>query len=356
MSKLDQLHSEAVELLKGLIKIPSFSKHEDETARFLAGFFESKNCKVFRVQNNVWIRNLHFDSGKPTILLNSHHDTVKPNSGYTVDPFDPVENSGRLYGLGSNDAGGCLVALIATFLYFYGNEDLKYNLIFAASAEEEISGTNGIEALLEHLPAIDAAIVGEPTLMQLAIAERGLMVIDALATGQAGHAARDEGINALYLALQDIDRLKSYRFAKSSELLGPVKLSVTSISTSNTAHNVVPADCRFVIDVRVNEHYELEEILNELRGITKSELTPRSLRLRSTSISPDHPLVQTGIRLGQQTYGSPTTSDKALMPFPALKMGPGDSARSHTANEFIYTEEIRKGIELYIQMLNTVLL
>lgn len=356
MTELDQLYSDATLLLKSLIRTPSFSEDEAKTAQLLTSFFESRGCTVHRELNNIWVKNLSFHPGKPGILLNSHHDTVKPNSGYTLDPFDPIESKGKLYGLGSNDAGGSLVALIAAFLYFYGKEDLRYNLIFAASAEEEISGVNGIEALLRCLPQIEFALVGEPTEMHLAIAERGLMVLDGIATGEAGHAARNEGVSALYLALDDINILRNYQFDNPSELLGPVKVSVTSINTSNTAHNIVPAECRFIVDVRVNEHHDLDNVLRQLRSLVKCELVPRSLRLRSTSIPLDHPIVKAGVTLGRRTYGSPTTSDKALMPFPALKVGPGNSARSHTADEFIFLEEIRNGIDLYIQMLNTVLL
>jgi acetylornithine deacetylase len=302
----------------------------------------------------VWAVNKHFDESKPTLLLNSHHDTVKPNSLYTKDPFTPILEDGKLYGLGSNDAGGCLVSLIATFLYFYEKENLEYNLILAATAEEEISGANGIEALLKQLGPIDCAIVGEPTQMQMAVAERGLMVLDCLATGRAGHAARKEGDNAIYKAISDINWFTSYRFSKVSDLLGPVNMDVTVIETDNKAHNVVPAQCKFVVDVRVNEHYTFEEVLGEIRNNIQSEAKPRSIRLRSTSIALDHPLVKAGLALGRTYYGSPTTSDKALMFFPSLKIGPGDSARSHTADEYIYVEEIKEGIELYIQLLNEV--
>jgi acetylornithine deacetylase len=352
---LQELQHSAIELLKQLIATPSFSKEEQDTASILKIFFEERGIEAKQFKFNVWAVNKHYDSSKPSLLLNSHHDTVKPNKGYTLDPFSPIVKDGKLFGLGSNDAGGPLVSLLATFLYFYDRTDLKYNLLFAASAEEEISGKDGIEILLPELPPIDCAIVGEPTLMQMAVAERGLMVLDGISHGRAGHAAREEGENAIYKALRDIEWFSTYKFPKVSPLLGPVKTSVTVIETDNKAHNVVPAQCRFVVDVRVNELYTFEEILQVIRENIQSEITPRSTRLRSTSIALEHPLVQAGINLGKTYYGSPTTSDKALMPFQALKMGPGDSARSHTADEFIYIEEIEKGIALYIDLLNQVI-
>lgn len=354
----DNLHilqQNAITLLKQLISTPSFSKEEDKTADILCSFLKQHGIAATCVKNNVYARNAHYDNSKPTILLNSHHDTVKPNKNYTLDPFTPVEKDGKLFGLGSNDAGGPLVALIATFLHFYQQPNLKYNLVLAASAEEEISGKEGIELVLPHLGNIDCAIVGEPTQMQMAVAERGLMVIDCLAQGKAGHAARNEGENAIYKALKDIEWFRQYQFPKVSDLLGPVKMSVTVIETDNKAHNVVPAQCRFVVDTRVNELYTFEDVLQTIREHVQCEVHPRSTRLRSTSIALDHPLVQSGIALGRTYYGSPTTSDKALMPFQALKMGPGDSARSHTADEYIYIEEIKEGIELYIRLLEKVL-
>lgn len=349
------LYTDAVGLLKKLIPIPSFSKEEQNTADCIDRFLESKGVRTKTHLNNIWAQNTYYDSNKPTLLLNSHHDTVKPNKGYTVDPFTPVEKDGKLFGLGSNDAGGCLVALMAAFIHYYNTPNLNYNLVFAATAEEEISGHNGIEALLPRLGAIDCGIVGEPTQMQMAIAEKGLMVIDALAQGKAGHAARNEGENALYKAITDINWIQSYQFPKISDLLGPVKMSVTVIETDNKAHNVVPAQCKFIIDCRVNELYSFEEILEILKNNIRSEIQPRSTRLRSTSIALDHPLIKAGIKLGRTYYGSPTTSDKALMYFPTVKMGPGDSARSHTADEFIYLDEIKNGIDLYIQLLNQLL-
>lgn len=351
-NELHILQAEAISLLKELIATPSFSRQEDQTAGILCRFIGTKGIEHTRVGNNVFALNKFFDEKKPTLLLNSHHDTVKPNPQYTKDPFSPIEEEGKLFGLGSNDAGGCLVSLIAAFLHYYDKPDLKYNLVIAATAEEEISGAGGIEYTLPYLPKIDCAIVGEPTQMQMAVAERGLMVLDCISHGRAGHAAREEGDNAIYKALQDLEWFSSYRLEKVSELLGPSKMTVTVIETENKAHNVVPAVCKFVVDTRVNELYSFEEILAIIKQHVQCEVIPRSTRLRSTAIALDHPLVKAGISLGRSYYGSPTTSDKALMPFPALKIGPGDSARSHTANEYIYTDELNKGIELYIKLLD----
>ena len=353
MSKdLNILQKEAIEFLQELIKLPSFSKDEWQTASAITKYLAEKGLQVTRVSNNVLVSNKYFDDAKPTLLLNSHHDTVKPSSNFTKDPFTPLIEDGRLFGLGSNDAGGSLVALMTTFLHFYEQPDLKYNLVYAATAEEEISGANGIENALQYLPTIDCAIVGEPTLMLMAVAERGLVVLDCVAHGKAGHAARNEGDNAIYKALKDIEWIRCHQFEKVSNLLGPVKMSVTVIDSENKAHNVVPAQCKFVVDVRVNELYTLEEIVDAIKANVQSEVIPRSVRLKSSSISLEHPLVKAGLSLGRTYYGSPTASDKALMPFPALKLGPGDSARSHIADEFIFIEEIEEGIELYIQLLN----
>lgn len=361
---IHSLQQDSIELLKQLIATPSFSKEEHNTARAIEYFFRRKGIRWHRYLNNVWAYNTYFDALKPTILLNSHHDTVKPNAAYTRDPFGPMVEDGKLYGLGSNDAGGALVSLIAAFLYFCNEENLKYNLVMAATAEEEISGPNGIEALLvnaqfnypfHNTSKIEGAIVGEPTQMQMAVAERGLMVLDCKAHGRSGHAARSEGDNAIYKAVKDIEWFSSYQFDKVSELTGSVKMSVTSISTENKAHNVVPSECSFIVDARINELYSFEEILDIIRANVQSDVKPRSTRLRSTAIALDHPLVQAGLSLGRTYYGSPTTSDKALMPFPALKMGPGDSARSHTADEYIYLDEIKEGIDLYIQLLKQLL-
>jgi acetylornithine deacetylase len=349
------LNADAIELLKKLIATPSFSKEEDNSSALIKNFLDNQQTKPEQHLYNIWVRNKYFDPARPTILLNSHHDTVKPNKGYTLDPFTPVEKGGKLFGLGSNDAGGSLVSLIAAFLYYYERDNLKYNLILAATAEEEVSGHNGVGALLPKLGEIEFGIVGEPTQMQMAIAEKGLMVLDCVASGKAGHAARDEGDNALYKAIKDIEWFSAYKFDKVSELLGPTKTTVTVIETDNKAHNVIPGQCKYIVDCRVNELYTFEEILDIIQSNVQSEVNPRSTRLRSSSIALDHPIVRAGLKLGRTYYGSPTTSDKALLSFPALKIGPGDSARSHTADEFIYIDEIRKGIELYIQLLKEVL-
>jgi len=359
----DGLYKDAVELLKRLISTASYSKYEDGTAAIIESFLIEKGVRPERLANNVWAVNKYFDPAKPSILLNSHHDTVKPNPQYTKDPFTPITEDGKLFGLGSNDAGGCLVSLMAAFLYFYDHTNLSYNLILAATAEEEISGYNGIELLLmnkgfkntlnEKEPA--CAIVGEPTQMQLAIAEKGLMVLDCVAEGKAGHAAREEGENAIYKALKDISWFSTYQFPKVSEWLGLVKMSVTVINTENKAHNIVPSSCNFVVDIRITEVYSHEEVFEIVRQNVVSQVVPRSMRLRSTGIDVNHPLVQAGISLGSTCYGSPTSSDKALMPFPTLKCGPGDSARSHTADEFIYLDEVREGIEGYVAMLERIL-
>ena len=349
------LQDDSIDLLKQLVSTPSFSKQEEQTAEIIQRFLERKSIETKRAGNNVFALNKFYDTEKQTILLNSHHDTVKPNPKYTKDPFEAVIENGKLYGLGSNDAGGSLVSLITSFLHFYDRKDLKYNIVLAATAEEEISGNGGIELALKYLPRIDFAIVGEPTRLQMAIAERGLLVLDCLANGVAGHAAREEGKNAIYIALNDIEWFRDYRFPEVSPLLGPVKMNVTVIETENKAHNIVPAECKFVIDVRVNELYSFEEILDTIKKNVQSEVRPRSTRLRSTSIPIDHPLVKAGLNLGRTYFGSPTSSDKALMPFPALKIGPGDSARSHTADEYIFVEEIKEGVDLYIQLLNQLL-
>jgi acetylornithine deacetylase len=359
MSTLHHIQQDAIQLLKKMIAIPSFSKEEKEVADLIESFLHDKGIHTHRVLNNVYALNKYFDPAKPSILLNSHHDTVKPAKGYTTDPFTPIERDGKIIGLGSNDAGGPLVALISTFLHFYSNDSLPINLIIAVTAEEEISGKNGVELLLQENEFLQqlqgsnivGALVGEPTKMQMAVAERGLLVLDGLATGKAGHAAREEGINAIGIAMDDIQAINNHRFEKISELTGKTTAKITVIETDNKAHNVIPAHCKFVVDVRVNELYSFDEVLQQLQSVSSSMLTPRSFRLRSTMIALDHPIVLAGKKLGLNHYGSPTTSDKALMHFPALKIGPGDSARSHTADEYIYIKEIEQGIEILIQIL-----
>ena len=353
MTGTEQLYEQAVELLKQLIVIPSFSREENLTADLIEKFLNDRGVITKRKINNIWAQNKYYDAAKPTILLNSHHDTVKPNSGYTRDPFAATVEDGKLYGLGSNDAGGCLVSLILTFLYFYEQTGLKYNLVLATTAEEEISGVNGLELIIPELGKLDFGIVGEPTLTQLAIAEKGLMVLDCVAHGKSGHAAREEGVNAIYEAINDINWFRSFRFPEESEVFGPVKMSVTIIN-AGSQHNVVPATCTYTVDVRVTDAYRNEEVLEIIRSHVKSEVTPRSIRLKPSKIDKDHPIVQAGLALGRTTYGSPTTSDQSLLDIPSLKVGPGDSGRSHTADEFIYLDEIREGIALYIGMLKSI--
>ncbi|NQV75590.1 MAG: M20 family metallo-hydrolase [Bacteroidetes bacterium] len=348
-----KLFDDSVDLLRKLISIPSLSKEEQKTASAIEQFLEDRGVKTQRILNNVWAYNVHFDSKKSTILLNSHHDTVMPNPGYSKDPFAADIVDGKLFGLGSNDAGGCLVSLIAVFIHFYNEKNLKYNLCLAITAEEEISGNNGIELILPELGQLEFAIVGEPTLMDLAIAERGLMVLDCVAHGRAGHAARHEGDNAIYKAMKDIEWFKTYGFAKKSSLFGPIKMSVTVIE-AGSQHNVVPAVCKFTVDVRVTDAYRNEEVLKIIGQNVECDVNPRSIRLKPSSISIDHPIVMAGIALGRKTYGSPTTSDQALLDIPSLKIGPGDSARSHMADEFIYLNEIEEGIDLYIKLLTEI--
>lgn len=351
---IEQLQNDSFELLKKLISIQSFSKEEDKTAEAIEQFLQERGIKTHRKLNNIWAYNKHFDATKPTLLLNSHHDTVKPNSGYTRDPYDAAVEDDKLFGLGSNDAGGCLVSLIGTFLYFYEQEGLSYNICLAATAEEEISGNDGLECVLPDLGELEFAIVGEPTQMNLAIAERGLLVLDCTSTGKAGHAAREEGDNAIYKALSDIEWFRNYRFSKVSEVFGPLKMTVTIIN-AGSQHNVVPATCTFTVDVRVTDSYTNEEVLKIIRTNVACDVKPRSIRLKPSSIDKGHPLVQSGIALGRTTYGSPTTSDQALLSIPSVKVGPGDSGRSHMADEFIYVKEIAEGIELYVAMLKPVI-
>lgn len=349
------LHQQAIALLKKLIATPSFSKEEDKTGDFIELFFQSQNIQTYRKLNNIWAFNLHYDPKKPTVLLNSHHDTVKPNAGYTKNPFEPVLEGDYLYGLGSNDAGGPLVSLIATFLYFYPMKDLKYNFIISATAEEEISGKNGVELIIPDLGELSFAIVGEPTKMELAVSERGLMVVDCIAHGKSGHAARKEGENSIYKAISDIEWLRTFEYPKVSPTLGKIQ-STTTIIHSGTQHNVVPDRCEFTVDVRLTDAYKPEEVLEIMQKNMQSELNPRSTRLRPSFISEEHPIVKAGVSLGRPTYGSPTTSDQALIPVPSIKLGPGDSARSHTADEYIRLSEIENGIDLYIKMLSMVVI
>ncbi|HLR33481.1 MAG TPA: M20 family metallo-hydrolase [Fodinibius sp.] len=351
---MNQLYEEATDLLEQLIAAPSFSGQEKQTGDLIQQFLESKDIPVRRHFNNIWCANKHFDPGKPTILLNSHHDTVKPNSGYTRDPFSPAVEDGKLFGLGSNDAGGPLTSLIAAFVHFYPQEKLTYNLVLAATGEEEISGDNGLVSILEKIPEIDCAIVGEPTQMRMAVAEKGLMVLECTARGVSGHAARDEGENAIYTALRDIEWLRTYQFDKISDMLGPVKMTATVIE-GGSQHNVVPDTCMFTVDVRSTDAHDNAEILNVIDQHMASEITARSIRLNPSFIPLDHPIVRSGDKLGLEQYGSPTLSDQSILPVPSLKIGPGKSARSHTPDEFIRLGEIKEGINIYITLLDAVI-
>lgn len=344
------LTHKAIALLQQLISIPSFSTEEDKTAQAIIQWLQTLDIPCERQHNNVYAKNKYWDNNKPTLLLNSHHDTVKPNQAYTKDPFDPHMENGKLYGLGSNDAGGCLVSLLATFVHFYDRKDLNHNILMVASAEEENAGKNSLRGLLPDLPQIDVALVGEPTLMQLAIAEKGLVVFDAVVKGTPSHAAHPNEDNAIYNTIDVLEWFKNYRFEKSSEVLGDVKLTVTQIH-AGSEHNVVPSQVNLVIDVRVNDAYSNQEIATILKAEAPCEIQERSLRLNSSKIDKNHALVRSGIALGRTTYGSPTLSDQAALTCQSLKMGPGDSTRSHSANEFIYVHEIEEGIDLYIKLL-----
>jgi len=339
-----------ISLLKSLISVSSLSRNEEEAAQIIRGFFTDLKVKFDSKVNNTWVKNQFWKDGLPVVLLNSHIDTVKPASGYTRNPFSPDVENGALYGLGSNDAGGSLVTLLAVFMYFNSIENLPFNLIYAATAEEEISGTNGLESILGDMGKLDLAIVGEPTKMQIAIAEKGLMVLDCTAHGRSGHAAREEGENAIYKAIADIEKIRNYRFEKISDVLGPVKMSVTIIN-AGTQHNVVPDSCTFVVDVRTNEHYSNQQACEIITELIESDVAPRSFRLNSSGIPVDHPIVRRGISIGLNYYGSPTTSDQAVIPYPSVKIGPGDSARSHTADEYILIAEMEEGFQIYIDLL-----
>ncbi len=348
---MDELYYHAVDLLKQLIATPSISREENEAASIVCDFFKKSGIEPQRHGNNVWAITPQYDENKPTLLLNSHIDTVKPVAGWERNPYVPIEEDGKLYGLGSNDAGASLVSLLATFTYLH-NRPRSYNLIMLASCEEEVSGKNGIESVIPLLPPISVAIVGEPTRMQPAIAEKGLMVLDGKIQGVAGHAARNEGVNAIYKAVEIVETLRNLRFERESAMLGPVKISVTQIN-AGTQHNVVPDMCDIVVDVRSTDAYSNIETLEMIRAaVPLCELAPRSTRLNPSSISPSHPIVTRLELLGAKPFGSPTLSDQALMPWQSVKLGPGDSARSHTANEFIHLNEIRNAIETYIKILD----
>ena len=345
---------EFITLLEALIALPSPSGEEEGTARCLEGFFADRRIPVQRIANNLIVRNRHFDAGKMSILLNSHHDTVRPNPGWRRDPFCPSIEDGRLYGLGSNDAGASLVTLISSFLHYYDSENLPFNLILIASSEEENSGARGMELALTAIDPPLFAIVGEPTGMHMAIAEKGLMVLDCTAEGRSGHAAREEGINAIYEAMSHIQWFRSYRFPRESPFLGPVKMTVTQVQ-AGTQHNVVPEICRFVVDVRTTDAYSNGEVLDIIRNHVQCRVQPRSTRLQPSGIPADHPLVLAASHLEIPTYGSPTCSDQALMNFPSVKIGPGDSARSHTADEYVGLDELEEGLRIYRRLLGVLL-
>jgi len=346
----DTLAQDALALLQQLISIPSLSEEEAKTADAIDTWLKKFGVQTKRQHNNIYAFNKYYDENKPNLLLNSHHDTVEPNSAYTKDPFHPHIEDGKLYGLGSNDAGGALCSLLATFVHFYERNDLSHNIIMAATAEEEDAGAKSLSALLPILPEIDVAIVGEPTEMQLAIAEKGLIVYDGKIQGTPSHAAHPNDNSAIYKTAAVLDWFKNYEFEKISQVLGPVKITVTQIK-AGSQHNVVPAHVDLVIDTRVNDCYTNNEINGILQNEAPCELTPRSLNKDSSSISMEHPLVQSGIKLGRTTYGSPTLSDQAKLSCQSLKLGPGYSPRSHSANEFIYVKEVEEAVGLYIDIL-----
>ncbi len=350
MKNTETLTQEAIQLLKNLIETPSFSSEEEQTAILIEDWFNQNKIPFRRENNNVWAYNKFFDENKPTILLNSHHDTVRPNKAYTNDPFKAIEKDGKLFGLGSNDAGGCLVSLLATFVHFYEVADLPYNIVVVASAEEESSGKKGLNSVLQHLPELECAIVGEPTLMQLAVAEKGLLVLDVSVKGTPSHAAHENNDNPIYNTLSVIEWFRDYKFEKTSNTLGPVKMTVTQVN-SGKQHNVVPSECDLVVDIRVNDRYNNKEVLETVQQHVNADVRPRSMHLNASSIPVSHGLVQAGIALGRTTYGSPTLSDQSVLSCKSLKLGPGDSLRSHSADEYIYVNEIIEGIELYIKIL-----
>jgi acetylornithine deacetylase len=346
----EQLYLDSFLLLEELIRIPSFSKEENRTADLLEKYLHSQGYSPTRMFNNVWAANKFYDALKPTLLLNSHHDTVRPAGQWTTNPHAPVLHGEKLIGLGANDAGASLVTMLAAFRYFY-TQDLPFNIVFAATAEEEISGENGIEKVFLHLGKVDFAIVGEPTGMNVAVAEKGLIVLDCVSKGVAGHAARKEGINAITLALKDLAWFNSYKFEKASKWLGEVSMSVTMIN-AGSQHNVVPAECTFTADIRITDAYTTDEVLDIIRKNVECEITPRSKRLKPSGIDESHCLFRTARALEKIVFGSPTLSDQALIPVPSIKMGPGESSRSHTTDEYILLPELRAGIEGYIEFIN----
>ena len=345
---------EAIEVLKRIISIPSFSGEEGQVADVITGILQKYRFDVHRQGNNVWSRSPEFDAAKPTLLLDAHLDTVRPGGAWDTDPFTPTVRDGKLYGLGSNDTGGSIVSMLAAFIML-NRKPQAYNLVYLGSAEEENTGAGGIQRVFPELGRIDFALVGEPTGMRPAIAEKGLMVLDVTATGKAGHAARNEGDNAIYKVLDDIAWFRDHRFEKESPLLGPVKMSVTVIN-AGTQHNVIPDKCTFIVDVRSNELYSNEELFAEIKKHISCEAQARSFRLNSSRIDEKHPFVQKAVKLGRVPFGSPTLSDQALMSFPSVKIGPGRSSRSHTAEEYIMLKEIEEAIGLYLELLDGLLI
>ena len=347
----EELTQEAVSLLQKLIATPSVSRDESKAADIMQEAMESYGFTPTRIGNNIWIQSRDWSDNRPTLLLNAHIDTVKPVASWTRDPFAPTIEDDTLYGLGSNDCGGGLVSLLQVFRELVNsNKPLPYNLVYPASCEEEVSGINGIRSVIDKLPKIDVAIVGEPTGMQPAVAEKGLMVIDMTAHGKSGHAARGEGINAIYEALDDMCWIRNYKYQKVSDFLGPTVMNLTVVN-SGTQHNVIPDECKMIVDVRTNENYDNEEVFRFIDEHTKSDCKARSYHLRSSKISLDHPLVKRCVAMGKKPFGSPTLSDQALMPWESFKLGPGESSRSHSANEFIRISEIRDAIETYIHLI-----
>ena len=355
MFKLDKLQDDAINLLKDLISIQSFSFEEDKTATKINNWLKERGVKSDRKVNNIIAYNKHYDQTKPNILLNSHHDTVEPNSAYTLDPYKPQIVNGKLYGLGSNDAGGALVSLITTFLHFYDKENLSHNIILLASAEEERSGPNGIKSIMPILPEIELAIIGEPTLMNIAVAEKGLIVFDLIVKGTSSHAAHKNLDNPIYKAIDIINKISKIKFEKKSNLLDDVKLTVTQIN-AGVQHNVVPAEVKLVLDARINDKYTNTEIYNVLKDELDCEVVPRNLDLNSSSIPENHKIIKAGNKLGFTKYGSPTLSDQAKIKCNSIKLGPGDSTRSHTADEFIYVDEIKNGVKKYIELIEEYIL
>ncbi len=346
---MEPYHNKAIRMLREMISIPSPSRKEENAAGRMEEYLREEGREPHRWRNNIWVR--HQVSGHlPTILLNSHLDTVTPAGGWTRDPYSPDVEDSRIYGLGSNDAKGPLVSLLAAFLYFSDQDRLPYNLVFAATAEEEISGKEGVSAILEKIGRIDLGIVGEPTGCRMAVAEKGLMVLDCLSRGRSAHAATGVGQNAIYKALEDVEWFRTHRFEKESPWLGEVSMQVTQIE-AGTQHNVVPDACRFVVDVRTNECYDNRSVFEEIKKNVSCRVRARSFRLNPSSIPETHPVVERGLALGLEAFGSRTLSDQSLMPFATLKIGPGDWQRSHTADEFISTDEIKQGIQTYIQLL-----